>query len=63
TKVVIAKINMLKDRHCERVIFPNEKFLFTADENCELEIYQQTDGGIIKDVIPCSELKLVESLT
>lgn len=59
--VVIAKINGLQNRHCERIIFPAEKFLFLADDSCELEIHQQTDIGIIKDTIACSKLEVIES--
>lgn len=55
-KIVIAKIIGLVDRHCERVIFPGEKFLFKANDNCEVEISQQTNTGIIKDFIPCEQL-------
>ncbi len=29
-----------------------------ADDNCKLEIFQQTDIGIIKDTIACSQLKI-----
>lgn len=60
-KIVIAKVYGLKNRHCERVVFPTEKFLFVADDNCELEIVQQTNIGIIKDVISCSKLKVIEN--
>lgn len=59
-KVVIARIIGLVGRHCERVIFPGEKFLFKADDNCELEISQQTNIGIIQDTIACSQLKVGE---
>lgn len=58
-KIVIAKINGLVERHCERIIFPGEKFLFKANENCEVEISQQTNTGIIKDFIPCEQLQVV----
>ncbi len=62
-KIVIAKISGLIDRrferHFERVIFPGEKFLFKANENCKVEISQQTNAGIIKDFIPCEQLQVV----
>ncbi len=61
TKVVIAQINGLKNKHCERVIFPTENFLFMANDNCELEIYQQTNIGIIKEAIACSELEVTNN--
>ena len=60
-QVVIAKINGLKNRHCERVIFPSEKFLFMADQDCELEILQQTSQGIIRHTFSCSQLNVIES--
>lgn len=56
-KIVIARIQGITDRHCERVVFPGEQFLFEAEDSCELEISQQTNVGIIEDVIPCSQLK------
>ncbi len=59
-KVVIAKINGLKNRDCERVIFPSERFLFLANDDCELEIHQQTEVGIIKDTIACCKLKVTK---
>lgn len=59
-KVVIARIIGIVDRHCERVIFPGEKFLFKADDDCELEISRQTNIGIIQDTIACSRLKIIE---
>lgn len=60
TKVVVAKIIGLKNRQCERVIFPQEKFLFLADDSCEVEIIQQSHIGIIKDTITCSQLQVIE---
>ncbi len=59
SNIVIAKIRGLLDRHFERVIFPGEKFLFKANDNCELEISQQTNAGIIQDFIPCEQLQVV----
>jgi len=56
--VVIAKLSGLENRDCERVVFPTQKFLFMADDKCELEIHQQTDIGIIKDIIPCPRLEV-----
>ena len=57
TKIVIARVIGLRDRHCERVIFPGEKFIFEATNNCQLQISQQTEIGIIEDVIFCLQLK------
>ena len=58
SKIVIAKVRGLEDRHCERVVFPEENFLFEANEDCELEIAQQTSIGIIRDMIPCTQLQI-----
>ena len=60
SKVVVAKLRGLEDRDCERVAFPTQKFLFTANDSCELEIHFSTDVGIIRDTIPCSELNVIE---
>lgn len=60
-KVVVVRINDLPDRHCERVIFPGENFLFQAEDDFNLEVYQQTNIGIIHDVIPSSKLKILEN--
>jgi hypothetical protein len=59
-QVVIVRINDLADRHCERVVFPGEKFLFQADDKFKLEVYQQTNVGIIHDTISSSQLKTLE---
>lgn len=61
SKVVIAKLSGLENRDCERVLFPTQKFLFMANDECELEIHRQTNTGIIKDIIPCSKLETVEN--
>lgn len=57
-QVVIARITNIPNWYCERVIFPQESFLFEVPSNAELEIYQHTLTGIIKDVIPCHILKV-----
>ena len=59
-KIVIARIRNLENRHCERVVFPGEQFLFEAEDSCELEISQQTKIGIIEDAIPCSQLQIID---
>lgn len=56
-KIIIARIRGLANRHCERVVFPGEQFLFEAEDSCKLEISRQTNIGIIEDTIPCSQLK------
>ena len=59
-KVIIAKISGLENRDCERVVFPSEKFIFMANDECELEIHSSTNVGTIKNVITCSKLKVTE---
>ena len=59
-QVIVAKIRGLVDRHCERVVFPQEKFLFEANDKCQVEIVQRTPAGIIRDSIPCSQLQVIE---
>ena len=59
-KVVIAKIVGLKNRHCERVVFPQEKFLFMADDDCKLELCQPSNASVVRETITCSNLQVVE---
>ena len=59
-EVVVVKMRGIDNRHCERVIFPTEKFLFVASDDCELEIHRHTDIGITRNTIPCSQLKVIE---
>ena len=60
-EVVVVKMRGIDNRHCERVVFPTEKFLFVANDDCELEIHRHTEIGITRDTIFCSQLKVVES--
>lgn len=60
--IAIARIRDIPGRDCERVVFPQERFLFEAPNNSNLEIYQHTPTGIITDTIPCSQLKLTENI-
>lgn len=62
-KVAIARIRNLANRHCERVVFPGEHFLFEAEDSCKLEISQQTNTGIIEDTIPCCEIKKIDRVS
>lgn len=59
SKMAIVRILGLEERHCERVVFPGEKFLFEAEQDCELEVSKYATGGIVKENIPCSELQEV----
>lgn len=60
-ETIIARITNLKNRDCERVVFPQENFLFTVPPEAELEIYRQTIIGVRQDVIPCIELQTSKS--
>ena len=60
-KIIIARINDLRNRTCERVVFPGEKFLFKANDDCSLKISQQTNTGMMEDSITCSQLKKVDN--
>ncbi|MEL6496796.1 MAG: DUF1830 domain-containing protein [Cyanobacteria bacterium J06623_7] len=59
-EVVVVKLGGPDNRHCERVIFPTEKFLFVANDSCELEIHRHTEIGITRDIIACAELTVVK---
>lgn len=61
SSVAIVRVLGIEDWHGERVVFPSEKFLFRANDNCELEISRQTNVGIINDVISCSRLEVIEN--
>lgn len=61
SKVIIAKLSGLENRQCERVVFPEQKFLFMANDESELEIHHQTEIGITKETILCSELEVIEN--
>jgi len=61
SKVVIAKLGGLENRNCERVVFPEQKFLFMANDNCELEIHQQANAGVTKETVACSELEVIKN--
>ncbi len=59
-QVVVAKIRGLMGRDCERVVFPQEKFLFEANDECQIEIIQTTITGTMFDSIPCSQLQVID---
>lgn len=59
--VAIVRVPGIEDWHGERVVFPSEKFLFRANNDCELEISRQTNVGIINDLISCFRLEVVEN--
>ncbi|MGD2180156.1 DUF1830 domain-containing protein [Lusitaniella coriacea] len=57
-KVAIARITNIPNWYCERVVFPQEQFLFEAPPNAELEIHGYTNIGLSQEVIPCAELRV-----
>jgi hypothetical protein len=60
-EIVTACIKDIPGRLCERVIFPQERFLFEAPKDSYLEIYRYTSVGMLKDTISCSELVVKEA--
>ncbi|AFZ36461.1 protein of unknown function DUF1830 [Stanieria cyanosphaera PCC 7437] len=60
-KIVIVRLHGIPKRDCERVIFPQERFLFEAPIVSELEVVQAYSTNIFKDMIPCSELIVKEN--
>ena len=61
SKIVVAKLKGFENIDYERVIFPTQRFLFMANNSCDLEIHLSTDIGIVKDTIPCSKLEVTKS--
>lgn len=63
-KMLIARIANSPNCQFERVIFPQERCLFEAPPNAQLEIHRHTEMGmILADRIPCSYLRVCESHT
>ena len=62
-KIIIARIRGFAERHCERVVFPGEQFLFEAEDSSKLKISRQTNVGIIEDTISCSQLKKIDKVS
>ena len=61
TRVQIVRITDIPLFHWEKVIFPNQRILFEAEEEAKLEIYTCENAiGILADVIPCQRLRIAE---
>ncbi|NET06207.1 MAG: DUF1830 domain-containing protein [Symploca sp. SIO2B6] len=59
TKVIVVRITNVPDWYFERVVFPDERFLFEAPSAAKLEIHQLTDTGTtISDIISCNYLRI-----
>jgi Domain of unknown function (DUF1830) len=59
-KVVIVRIRNIAHWYCERVVFPQERFMFSAPPNAELEVHRNTQIGMTYDAIPCEKLRVSE---
>ncbi|MBE9125962.1 DUF1830 domain-containing protein [Coleofasciculus sp. LEGE 07092] len=63
-KMLIARIANSPNYHFERVIFPQERYLFKAPPNAQLEIHRHSEMGMtLADSIPCNYLRVSESRT
>ncbi|WP_013325349.1 DUF1830 domain-containing protein [Gloeothece verrucosa] len=60
-QTIIARITNLDEHDCERVVFPQECFFFTAPYQAKLEIYRQSALGVLQELIPCLELQIPKS--
>jgi hypothetical protein len=56
--VAILRITNIPNWYCERVVFPKERFMFSAPPTAELEVYRYTDIGMTHDTIPCEKLRV-----
>ena len=58
-QIVTVKIMGLADKIWQRIVFPTEKFLFIADDSCQIKVNKSSDKDIIQEVINCSDLAVV----
>lgn len=55
----MARITNIANWRFERIIFPQERLLFEAPSQAQLELHCQTETDTrLVDVIPCSYLKV-----
>ena len=45
-KVQVVRISNIQNWYLERVVFPQENFLFEAPSKAELEVYQDANEGV-----------------
>lgn len=63
-KMLIARIANIPNWWFERMIFPEERLLFEAPPNAQLEIHRNTGRGTtLSDSIPCTYLRINEKST
>lgn len=60
-KVQVVRISNIQNWYLERVVFPQEDFLFEAPSKAELEVYQDaTEGVQLLAKHSCSSLQVEE---
>ena len=55
-QIVTVKILGSKNKSWQRIVFPAEKFLFIANDSCQVKIDKSSNKNIIQEVINCSDL-------
>lgn len=59
TQMLMARISNIPNWQFERLIFPEERLLFEAPPQAQLEIHRHTEmGTTISDSIPCRYLRV-----
>jgi hypothetical protein len=62
-KIQIARVTDVPNWYFERVVFPGQHLIFEAVEGAHLEIHSgMMASSILSDMIPCTQLRLEESL-
>lgn len=57
--MLVAKVTNIPNWRFERVVFPNERFLFEAFPTAELEIHRHTPSGkVLSDKVSCDYLRV-----
>lgn len=59
SNTLVAKVTNIPNWNFERVVFPNERFLFEALPTAELEIHRNTPSGkVLSDKVTCNYLRV-----
>ncbi|MGB7443711.1 MAG: DUF1830 domain-containing protein [Coleofasciculaceae cyanobacterium] len=59
SNTLVAKVTNIPNWRFERVVFPNERFLFEAPPTAELEIHRNTPSGkVLSDKVTCNYLRV-----
>ncbi|MEB3826499.1 DUF1830 domain-containing protein [Phormidium sp. CCY1219] len=60
-RIVLLKSKNFPSKHFERVVFPNQRFMFEAVPHADLEVHIGDSGGwTVTEVIPCDRLQVKE---